>query len=796
MRLDRIEDPWGPATPVGPGEEWPARVDTFLAPGAEPERWVQTASVLHSNGDAYDVAVQDGKLVGVRGRGVDRVNRGRLDPKDLFAWQANHAADRLTRPLVRRGGRLQEATWDEAMGLIVDRSRALLREQGPNAFGFYTTGQLFLEEYYALAMIARGGIGTNHLDGNTRLCTSTASESLKESFGCDGQPGSYDDVHHADVIGLFGHNVAETQPVLWRRIKDRLEGPEPPALVVVDPRLIVPARHAAVHVPLKVGTNLAFMNAVLHEMIAHDWVDHEYVQAHAVGFEELRDRTADCTPEWAAEICGVDAELIREAARVLGQAERLLCTVLQGFYQSHQATASACQVNNLVIVRGMLGRPGCGVLQMNGQPTAQNTRETGANGDLPGFRNWDNDNHVDDLARVWNVDPMQIPSFAPPTHVMEMVRYMEEGVLPFFWVSATNPLVSLPEADRIRSVFRSERVLLIVQDLFLTETAAVADVVLPAAGWGEKTGTFTNADRTVHISEQAVEPPGEARSDLDIWLDYARRMDFRDRDGAPLVEWHGPESAFEAFKRCVANRPCSYGDITYAKLRGGSGLQWGGSRLYEDGKFFAHPDTCETWGSDLLTGAALEETEYRATNPDGKAILKACEYVPPHEPVAGEYPLQLNTGRTAFHFQTRTKTAKAPQLQSAAPDVWAELSHADAQRLGLVEGDHVEVRAPRGSIRAQLRISGIREGVVFVPFHYGWWDRADDTSRAANELTITDWDPVSKQPLYKSGAVQVVKVADADGPAPAPTNTASAPVEPLEVSTRGGPTAHAESDLP
>jgi anaerobic selenocysteine-containing dehydrogenase len=796
VRLDRIEDPWGPATPVGPGEEWPARVDTFLAPGAEPERWVQTASVLHSNGDAYDVAVQDGKLVGVRGRGVDRVNRGRLGPKDLFGWQANHALDRLTRPLVRRGGELQEATWDEAMGLIVDRSQALLRGQGPNAFGFYTTGQLFLEEYYTLAIIARAGIGTNHLDANTRLCTSTAAESLKESFGCDGQPGSYDDVHHADVIGLFGHNVAETQPVLWRRMKDRLAGPQPPALVVVDPRLTVPARHATVHVPLKVGTNLAFMSAVLHEVIANGWVDHGYVQAYAVGFEELRDRVADCTPEWAAGICGVEAGLIRQAARVLGQAERLLCTVLQGFYQSHQATASACQVNNLVIVRGMLGRPGCGVLQMNGQPTAQNTRETGANGDLPGFRNWDNDDHVNDLARVWNVDPLQIPSFAPPTHVMEMVRYMEQGVLPFFWVSATNPLVSLPEADRIRSVFRSESVFLIVQDLFLTETAAVADVVLPAAGWGEKTGTFTNADRTVHYSEQAVEPPGEARSDLDIWLDYARRMDFRDRDGAPLVAWHGPESAFEAFKRCVANRPCSYGDITYDTLRGGSGIQWGGSRLYEDGNFFAHPDTCQTWGRDLLTGAELEETEYRATNPDGKALLKACEYVPPPEPAGGEYPLELNTGRTAFHFHTRTKTAKAPQLQSAAPEVWAELSQADAQRLGLREGDHVEVQAPRGFIRAQVRICGIRDGVVFVPFHYGWWDRADGRSRAANELTITDWDPVSKQPLCKSGAVQVVKVADADGPAPAPTNTASAPVEPLAVSTRGGQAAHAQSDLP
>ncbi len=796
MKIDRIEDPWGPATPVGPGEEWPARVDSFLAPGAEPERWVQTASVLHSNGDAYDVAVQDGKLVGVRGRAQDRVNRGRLGPKDLFGWQANHATDRLTRPLVRRDGDLQETTWEEAMGLIVERSHILLREQGPTGFGFYTTGQLFLEEYYTQAIVARAGIGTNHLDGNTRLCTSSAAEALKESFGCDGQPSSYDDIHHADVIALFGHNVAETQPVLWRRIKDRLEGPEPPKLVVVDPRLTVPARYAAVHVPLKVGTNLAFMNAVLHEVIVNGYVDQAYVQAHAVGFDELRERTADCTPEWAAKICGVGAALIRDAARVLGQADRLLCTVLQGFYQSHQATASSCQVNNLVIVRGMLGRPGCGVLQMNGQPTAENTRETGANGDLPGFRNWDNDEHVEDLARIWNVDSLKIASFAPPTHVMEMVRYMEEGVLPFFWVTGTNPLVSLPEAHRIRSVFESERVFLIVQDLFLTETAAVADVVLPGAGWGEKTGTFTNADRTVHYSGKAIAPPGEARSDLDIWLDYAARMDFRDADGAPLVKWHDAESAFEAFKQCVADRPCSYGDITYGNLRGGSGIQWGGARLYEDGRFFAHPDSCETWGRDLLTGALLEETEYRAMNPYGKAILKACEYVPPPERPDADYPLQLNTGRTAFHFHTRTKTAKAPQLQAAAPEVWAELSPADARDRGLVEGDHVEVRAPRGAIRAQLRISRIREGVVFVPFHYGWWDRADGTSRAANELTITSWDPVSKQPLVKAGVAQVVKVADGHGPSLAPTNTASAPVEPLGMATRGGDPALADSDLP
>ncbi len=454
--MDRIADPWGARTPVAAGEPWPERVDTHLAPGAEPERWVQTASVLHSDGDAYDVAVQDGRLVGVRGRGVDRVNRGRLGPKDLYAWQANASPDRLTRPLVRRDGELRPASWDEAMDLIAARSRAILAEQGPSGIGFYTSGQLFLEEYYTLALIARGGIGTNHLDGNTRLCTATAGEALKESFGCDGQPGSYDDVNHADVIALFGHNVAETQPVLWMRMLDRLEGPDPPALIVVDPRRTVPARHATLHVPLEPGSNLPLLNALLHELIANGRVDEAYVARHAVGFEELRSTVAGCTPEWAAPICGVEPAVIREAARLIGGAERLLCTVLQGVYQSHQATASAVQVNNLNLLRGALGRPGGGILQMNGQPTAQNTRECGANGDLPGFRNWANDGHVRELADLWNVDVSSIPHHGPPTHAMQIFRYAEESSIRFLWISATNPAVSLPELGRIRCSSGSE----------------------------------------------------------------------------------------------------------------------------------------------------------------------------------------------------------------------------------------------------------------------------------------------------------------------------------------------------
>jgi anaerobic selenocysteine-containing dehydrogenase len=756
--MDRIVDPWGERTPIPAGGDWPERVDEHLAPGAQPERWVQTASVLHSDGDAFDLAVQDGRIVGVRGRAEDRVNRGRLGPKDLFGWQATQSPDRLTQPLLRVNGELEPVDWDTAMNAIVERSRTLLETKGPGSIGFYTSGQLFLEEYYTLAIIARAGIGTNHLDGNTRLCTATAGEALKESFGCDGQPASYEDVLHADTLALFGHNVAETQPVLWMRMLDRLEGPDRPRLVVVDPRETVPAKHADVHVPLRPGTNLALMNALLHEVVEHGWIDTGYVEAHAVGFEDLLAAVEPCTPEWAAPICGVDPGLIREAARLVGSAERLLCTVLQGFYQSHQATAASCQVNNLVILRGMLGRPGCGVLQMNGQPTAQNTRETGANGDLPGFRNWANDAHVEELARIWNVDPLQIPHYGPPTHAMEMVRYLEKGSMSFFWISATNPLVSLPELARIRDVLAGDDVFVVVQDLYATETTEIADVVLPAATQGEKTGTFTNADRTVHLSEKAVEPPGEARADLDIWLDYARRMDFRDRDGAPLVKWHDAPSAYAAWQACSKGRPCDYSEITYEMLRGASGVQWGGARLYADGRFRAAPDDCETYGRDLLTGAALEPTEYRALNPDGKAILKGAEYAPPHEEPSDDFPLHLNTGRTIYHFHTRTKTGRAPELQAAAPDVWVELAAADAERLGLAEGELAEVASPRGSIRARVRVNGMREGVAFVPFHYGWWDRSGSgESRAANELTITSWDPVSKQPLFKAGAVRVTK---------------------------------------
>ncbi len=806
VAVDPIAEPWGVRTPYGPGQPWPERVDTFLAEGIEAEsvdRWVQSAAVLHSNGDGLDIAVKDGRIVGVRGRAVDRVNHGRLDPKDMFGWQANASKDRLTTPMIRVGGRLRPCDWDTAMDAIVTRSRQLLDSRGAGSIGFYTSGQLFLEEYYTQGVIARGAIGTNHLDGNTRLCTATAAAALKESFGCDGQPGSYTDVDHADVIALFGHNVAETQTVLWARMLDRLAGSDPPAIVCVDPRLTPVARHATVHLAPLPGTNVALMNGLLHELIAHDWLDHDFIDSHTVGFTELRSRVEDYPPERVGEICDVSADDIRRAAQVIGTAKRLLSTVLQGFYQSHQATAAAVQVNNIHLIRGMLGKPGCGVLQMNGQPTAENTRECGADGDLAGFRNWANDDHIRELAQLWNVEPLQIPHYGPPTHAMQMFRFAEEGTLRMLWVTATNPAVSLPELARIRDILSQKRLFLVVQDIFMTETAELADVVLPAAAWGEKTGTFTNADRTVHLSEKAVEPPGSARPDLDILLDYARRMDFRDKDGQPMPPWTDAESAFEAWKKCSAGRPCDYTGLSYDKLRGGSGIQWpcndeypdGCERLYADGISWAKPDYCEAYGKDLVTGAPVEPTEYRAMNPYGKAIIKAAQYLPPHERPSKDYPFAVITGRTLYHFHTRTKTARAPQLQNAAPDVWLEISPGDARRVGVEEGDLVEVETPRGCIRCAARISGVRDGVVFVPFHYGYFDTdGSGHHRAGNELTLTDWDPASKQPIFKTAAARLRRTGRR-GVANAPTTAASAPLTTSASPTAGGPMA-AVSELP
>lgn len=580
-------------------------------------------------------------------------------------------------------------------------------------------------------------------DGNTRLCTATAAASMRESFGSDGQPGSYTDIDYTECLFMVGHNMASTQTVLWSRVLDRLAGPKPPKIIVVDPRLSNTAEHATVHIAPKIGTNMAVLNGIQHLLFRHNWIDEDFVAKHVVGLEDLKKKVLPYTPEKVESITGVPVALLNKAAQIIGTAKSLLSTVLQGVYQSNQATASACQVNNINLLRGCIGKPGSGIYQMNGQPTAQNNREAGCDGEYPGFRNYQNQAHMEELANIWNIDLAHVPHWNLPTHIESMLKYIEAGTIGMFWISGTNPLVSLPNLPRIRKLLTKPGLFVVAQDIFPTETTAIADVVLPAAQWAEKTGTFTNVDRTVHISYKAIEPPGEARSDLEIFSDFAKRMGFVDKSGNPLVYWSTPEEAFEAFKVMSEGRPCDYSGMSYKKLSGGSGIQWpcndehpdGKERLFNDGVFFTDLEYCESYGHDLETGAPLSKSQYQVMNPAGRAILKCSDYFPALDEPDEEYPLSLSTGRNVYHFHTRTKTGRSKQLQAAAPDPQVQISAEDAKELDITDGEDVLVQSRRGEVEMTASVRPIERGQVFIPFHYGYFDVKDDRARAANELT-------------------------------------------------------------
>lgn len=782
---DSIADIWGPRTPPL-GTQWPVRVDQNLE--QEPDRWVQACCFLCSNGCGIDIAVKDDKpgsrIVGVRGRASDVVNRGRLGPKGLYSWIANASPDRLTRPLIRRGGRLEPASWDETMDLIVRRMKEAKDKYTAGSIGFYTSGQLFAEENYTLSVIRTAGIGTLHIDGNTRLCTATAGAALKETFGADGQPGTYTDIEATDCFLFVGHDISATATVLWSRVLDRRRADRSSQMIVIDPRRTATAAEADLHIRPWLGTNVAVLNGLIQQLIEQGHADRAFVEAHTIGFDELAATVASYTPERVAEIAHIPADQIRQAASMIGGSKMLLSTCLQGIYQSNQGTAAAVQVNNVNLVLGRIGRPGCGILQMNGQPTAENSRETGSGGDLSGFRNFDNPCHVEEMAKLWNVDPATLPNWGPPTHALQIFDYVMDGSIRVLWIIGTNPAVSIPDLNRLRADLRRESVFVVVQDAFMTETADMADVVLPAAIWGEKTGCSTNVDRVVHLNNKAIEPPGEARSDLDIFLDFACRMDFRDKDDAPLIKWADAEGAFNAWRECSRGRPCDYSGLTYAKLTGGSGIPWpcndehphGLERYYTDLNFATDPNYCESYGHDLLTGAAISAEDYRAKEPNGRAFLRAAEYVQPTEQPDEDYSFFLTTGRVVYHFHTRTKTGRSKELREAAPDAFIQLNEDDARRLGIKEGEMLRVISRRGAAEAPARIGDIEPGMLFMPFHYGYWDDPG-RARAANELTLYEWDPVSKQPHFKYAAVRLEKVQDKPLPQPDETKRDQAMAE-------------------
>lgn len=737
------------------------RIDQNIYSQGEVDKWVYSTCNICSVGCGCYTAVKDGKIVGIKGNGDHPINRGRLGPKGENQWYANNAPDRLTTPLVRNAeGTLIPASWDEAMNLIVKKAKQTLKEKGTNSISIYSTGQGFLEDYYTLAKIGRAGLQTHLMDANTRLCTATTEFCLLQSFGADGTPASYDDVDQTDTLMLFGHNMAETGTVLFERIMERKKKTGKPYLIVVDPRKTLTAKEADLHLQLYPGSNVALLNGLINEVLKNGTVDSDFIQQYTIGFEEMKQSVQDWSLEKTAEKSGIPVETLKQAAYRLGTTASLVTTTLQGTYQSADATTACVAINNLHLIRGLIGKPGCGPLHMAGQPSSSANRTAGGVGTYPAHRNPTNETHIKEMADLWNVDMMTLP-VGPEKGIEEQLFMIEQGKIGLFWNIGTNSMVSLPNRQRAKKAM--ENTFVVVQDPFLTETTAIADVVLPAAMWGEKEGTMENADRTINLLRKAVEPPEGVKSDFEIFLDFAKRMNFKDKDGEPLIAFSTPEQCFEEFKRISKGRPCDMTGITYDRLEEQNGLRWpvpaedslGTPRLYSDFKFHTTVDDAQSFGKDQFTGRPLTKKEFVDLNANGRAILHPTHFLPPAEQPNEEFPMWLTTGRLVWHWHTRTKTGRSPILHMAAQHGYVEIHTADAKALSIVQGEVVRIASPRGWIEVPARVGdAVQKGLVFVPFHFGSWAKKE----AANDLTADFVDPLSKQPQFKQSACKVEKI--------------------------------------
>lgn len=468
--------------------------------------------------------------------------------------------------------------------------------------------------------------------------------------------------------------------------------------------------------------------------------------------------TDDYTPEKVAGICEIPEQDLLTAVQWMANTPKMVSTVLQGFYQSVEATAAYSLVNSVHLILGAIGKPGAGPLLMAGQPSAMSNRETGAGGSYPGYRNPHNEVQMRDLCDKWNI---AYNDFHPevPKDILTMMEQAERGEIEFMWVMGTNPLVSLPNQNRSERILK--RLFLVVQDPFIdTETVSTADIYLPASMWGEKQGCVTNADRSVNLLMQAVDPPGEARSDFDIFVEIAGRIGFKDKDGAPLISFKKPEDAFNEWRRVSAGRPCDYSGMTYDLLLEMGAIRWpcnekypkGCTRLSEDLHFWTEAERCQTYGVDFLTSRVTAKDEY--IDPKGKAFLRPAAWRQPPNPVTTEYPYLLITGRVVYHFHTRTKTARSSVLNGHAPEPYIEIHPLDAEKMQISTGDLVEVLSPNGRWEGvAMVVDTVRPGDVFIPFHYG------KGVHAANQHTWYARDAVSHQPHLKSSPVAVKRLS-------------------------------------
>ena len=691
----------------------------------------------------------DGQTIhGVRGDPLHPANFGRLCTKgSTLHLSAQPLLQQQARALVPelRGSRGSERTpvsWDVALDALAQRFADTIRTHGPDSVGFYISGQLLTEDYYVFNKLAKGLIGTNNIDTNSRLCMSSAVAGYKQTLGADAPPACYDDIDCADLVFIVGSNMAYAHPILYRRLDEARKNNPALKVIVADPRATDTAREADLFLQILPGTDVALFNGMLHLCLWDECIDSAFIDAHTENFAELKRTVRDYTPRFVAEVCGISEADLSTAARWFGQAGAALSLYCQGLNQSSSGTAKNAALINLHLATHQIGKPGAGPFSLTGQPNAMGGREVGGMANLlSGHRDLSNPAHRAEVAHLWGVDAVPARPGKTAVEMFEAVRSREIKLL---WIACTNPAQSMPDQQQVRQALEQAE-LVVLQEAYLgTATAPYADVLLPAASWGEKEGTVTNSERRITRLKAAVAPPGQARPDWLIVVDFARRLERLLGRTETLFPYDSTEAIWNEHRESTRGRDLDITGLSYATLASRGPQQWpypsgaqsGRQRLYEDGIF---------------------------ATANGRARFFNTPYVPVAEAVDARFPFRLNTGRLRDQWHGMSRTGTVAQLFAHAPEPAVVMALADMERRLIAPGELVHVTSRRGSqILPAQPSDAMRAGQAFIAMHWGeeylsGRGRAHAASHGVNALTSPACDPISRQPELKHAAVKILK---------------------------------------
>lgn len=710
--------------------------------GRLPDTLVPTHCAFCGVQCGMNLKVLDDEVIGVEPRDYPH-NRGALCPKGVVAYQQVGHPDRLHHPMIRRGGKggtLERATWDEALDYIASRWKQIQDEHGRDSVAIYSGSSMTNEKCYVAGKFARAALQTRHIDYNGRLCMSSAAGAYSKALGIDRAPLPMTDIPQTDCIVVVGSNVAECFPIMMQWIwRARDHGAK---LIVIDPRETPIARTADLWLPVKPGMDVALLNGMLRVLATEGMVDEEYLAARTTGWEETLAATEPFTPEEAERLSGVPAERIVAAARLYGQAPTSLIMHARGIEHSTHGVDNCLACINLALARGQFGKPGGGCMMLTGQGNGQGGREMGQKANqLPGYRSIDDREDRQYIADVWGLPEADLPGEGAAA--TEMVHLMAEGEIKSCMIMCSNLMVSLPDNQVVDRALQNLDPLVVV-DFFMSETAELADVVLPGSVWCEDEGTTTNLEGRVVKINKAADPPGEAMADWRILKALAERM-----GKGELFPYTEPVDIWNEMRVATRGGKADYYGMSWERIEREGGMFW---PCPEEG----HP------GSPRLF------TE-RFGHPDGKAKMFPIAFQGPVEEPNESYPMRLTTGRVVYHYLSGNQTRRLGFLQSQAPEPWVEIHPRAAKEAGIEDGDTVRVTTPRTSMELQaLVVPTIRPDTLFIPFHYG-------REEAVNQLTVPAVEPTVKIPEYKACAARIDRLdapSATERTAPTPRYTA------------------------